>query len=37
MVFNDDFLEEEYANLPEYEGTEMNPVSLFTQLLLLPS
>lgn len=25
-MFNDDFLEEEYANLPNYEGTEMLPV-----------
>lgn len=23
MVFNDDFLEEEYANLPTYQGTEI--------------
>lgn len=27
MVFNDDFLEEEYATLPHYDGTEMDPVS----------
>lgn len=26
MMFNDDFLEEEYANLPHYDGTEMLPV-----------
>lgn len=26
MVFNDDFLEEEYASLPQYDGTEMLPV-----------
>ena len=26
MIFNDDFLEEEYSNLPNYEGTEMLPV-----------
>lgn len=26
MIFNDDFLEEEYTNLPHYEGTEMLPV-----------
>lgn len=26
MVFNDDFLEEEYASLPHYDGTEMPPV-----------
>lgn len=23
MVFNDNFLEEEYANLPAYQGTEV--------------
>ena len=27
MVFNDDFLEEEYANLPAYPGTEVLEVS----------
>lgn len=26
MMFNDDFLEEEYTNLPHYDGTEMLPV-----------
>lgn len=26
MLFNDDFLEEEYTSLPPYEGTEMLPV-----------
>lgn len=26
MLFNDDFLEEEYTSLPHYEGTEMLPV-----------
>eukprot|EP00752_Nemacystus_decipiens_P002251 g2132.t2 len=25
MMFNDDFLEEEYTNLPHYDGTEMLP------------
>lgn len=28
MVFNDDFMEEEYANLPAYEGTEVLEVRL---------
>lgn len=28
MLFNDDFLEEEYTSLPRYKGTEILPVRL---------
>lgn len=32
MMFNDDFLEEEYTILPHYDGTEVLPVRRATTL-----